>query len=137
MATNDERMTILRLIEQGKISAEEGARLIAAMRSGATGASAETGGGAGTARNGSPKWLHVRVTDGATGRHKVDLALPFSLVDWAVRVSTRIAPSFVPDIDVDGVDISEVMEAIRSGQRGRIVDVYDDDDGERIEIVVE
>lgn len=134
MATNDERMTILRLIEQGKISAEEGARLIAAMR----GASASADDVSATqARNGAAKWLRVRVTDGATGKYKVDLALPLSLVDWGVRVATRLAPSFVPDIDVEGVDMSEVMDAIRSGQRGRIVDVYDDDDGERIEIVVE
>jgi hypothetical protein len=33
MATTEERLTILRMIEQGKISAEEGARLLAALSS--------------------------------------------------------------------------------------------------------
>lgn len=134
MATNDERMTILRLIEQGKISAEEGARLIAAMRGSSSGTEAK---GGASPHGGAPKWLRVSVTDGATGKRTVDVTLPLGLVDWASRLATRLAPNFVPDIDVDGVDVGEVIEAIRSGQRGRIVDVYDDDDGGRIEIVVE
>ena len=134
MATNDERMTILRLIEQEKISAEEGARLIAAMRG--TGPSSEENGST-PPSSGQAKWFKVRVTDAATGKAKVDIALPLSLIDWTARFATRLAPNFIPDIDIEGVDIGDVIESIRSGQRGRIVDVYDDNDGERIEIVVE
>jgi len=38
---------------------------------------------------------------------------------------------------VEGVDYNELMEAIRSGQQGKILDVTDDEDGERVEIFVE
>ena len=34
MATSDERMKILKMIDEGKISAEEGAKLLAALSSG-------------------------------------------------------------------------------------------------------
>ena len=35
MATSEERMQILKMVEEGKLSAEEGARLLAALSAGA------------------------------------------------------------------------------------------------------
>jgi hypothetical protein len=46
-------------------------------------------------------------------------------------MGARFAP------DMEGVDYDTIMEAIRSGQQGKVIDITDDDDGERVEIFVE
>jgi hypothetical protein len=123
MATVEERMQILKMIEEGKISAEEGAKLLAAL---------STGKPATTRREGNaPKQFRVRVTDLASGRNKVNINIPMSLVNVGLKMGARFAP------DIEGVNFDEVMEAVRSGSQGKIIDVVDDEDGERVEIYVE
>jgi len=127
MATVDERMQILKMIEEGKISAEEGAKLLAALSAGGKTdvTRREAGGGA------SPKQFRVRVTDLATGRNKVNINIPMSLVNVGLKMGARFAP------EVEGINFDEVMAAIKSGSQGKIVDVVDEEDGERVEIYVE
>jgi hypothetical protein len=65
MATTEERLKILKMIEEGKISADDGSKLLAALSAvprptGAAPAAAPPGGGA--------RFLRVRVTDSATGK---------------------------------------------------------------------
>jgi hypothetical protein len=38
---------------------------------------------------------------------------------------------------VEGVDMSNVMDSIRMGVTGKIIDVVDEEDGEHVEIFVE
>ncbi len=40
-------------------------------------------------------------------------------------------------LDLEGLDFQEVMQAIKQGMRGKIVEVEDETDGERVEIFVE
>jgi hypothetical protein len=47
----------------------------------------------------------------------------------------KIGAHFAPE--VQGVDMTNVMEAVRSGMTGKIIDVTDDEDGEHVEIYVE
>jgi hypothetical protein len=125
MATAEERMQILKMIEEKKITAEEGARLLAALSSGKKGAP-----GAGGPRE-EPRWFRVRVTDLQTGRSRVSVNIPMSLVNVAVKMGARFAPN------VEGFDFNQVIEAMRSGQQGKVVDVTDEEQGERVEIYVE
>ncbi len=123
MATSEERMRILKMVQEGKISAEEGARLLAALREGRQdrrhAESVET-------RRG---WLRVRVTDMATGKTKVNVNLPLGLLDAGLNIATQ----FVPDLD-----LNQIAEAIRKGSpSGKIVDVIDEEDGEHVEIYIE
>ncbi len=126
MATTEERMKILKMIEDGKLSAEDGAKLLAALSEGRRGT------GASTARPTSAgRWLRVRVTDVATGRSKASVQIPVGLIDAGMKIGAHFAP------EVEGVDMSHVMDAIRSGMTGKIIDVTDDEDGEHVEIFVE
>ena len=125
MTTSEERMQILKMIAEGKISAEEGAKLLAALN---TGVRRE---GEGGARGGEPRWFRVRVTDLATGRPKVNVNIPMGLVNVGMKMGARFAP------DIEGVDMNQLLEAIKSGQHGKIVDVTDEEDGERVEIFVD
>jgi hypothetical protein len=129
MTSVEERMKILKMIEEGKISAEEGAKLLAALRDGRRGPGVPTP----PRPPGAPgaRWLRIRVTDTTTGRSKASVQIPLALVDAGMKIGAHFAP------EVEGVDMSNVMEAVRSGMMGKIIDVTDEEDGEHVEIFVE
>ena len=126
MASSEERMKILKMIEDGKLSAEEGTKLLSALNSPRVPAPPRPAGMSGT-----PRWLRIRVTDVRTGRSKASVQIPLALVDAGMKIGAHFAP------EVEGVDMSNVMEALRSGVTGKIIDVTDDEDGEHVEIFVE
>jgi hypothetical protein len=126
MASSEERMKILKMIEEGKLSAEEGTKLLSAL-SGPRPPTPPRGPG----MPGAPRWLRIRVTDVRTGRSKASVQIPLALVDAGMKIGAHYAP------EVEGVNMSNVMEAIRSGVTGKIIDVTDEEDGEHVEIYVE
>ncbi len=126
MATVEERMQILKMIEEGKISAEEGAKLLAALSAGKPDTSRQDSQGGANRRQ-----FRVRVTDLATGRNKVNINIPMSLVNVGIKMGARFAP------DIEGINFDEIVAAIKSGSQGKIVDVVDEEDNERVEIYVE
>src|SRR5512136_104054 len=115
MATVEERMQILKMIEEGKISAEEGAKLLAAL-------SASAKPGLQKREGGGPRQFRVRVTDLASGRNKVNINIPMSLVNVGLKMGARFAP------DIEGINFDEIVAAIKSGSQGKIIDVVDDED---------
>ena len=125
MASTEERMKILKMIEEGKLSAEEGTKLLAALNAKRTLSPRAPG------MLGGAKWLRIRVTDTRSGRSKASVQIPLALVDAGLKIGAHFAP------EVEGVDMSNVMEAIRSGMTGKIIDVTDGEDGEHVEIYVE
>jgi hypothetical protein len=126
MASSEERMKILKMIEEGKLTPEEGTKLLAAL-SEKRGAVVPRPPG----MPGPPKWLRIRVTDIRSGRSKASVQIPLALVDAGLKIGAHYAP------EVEGVDMTNVMEALRSGTTGKIIDVIDDEDGEHVEIYVE
>ena len=123
MATTEERMKILKMIEEGKLSAQEGAKLLSTLSS----ANRPLGG---LSASGA-KWLRVRVTEVASGRSKATVQIPISLMEAGMKIGAHFAP------EIDGVNMDQLMEALRSGMTGKIIDVTDDEDGEHVEIFVE
>ncbi len=128
MANIEERMKILKLIEEGKISAEEGAKLLSALSDSRRGVPAPP---RSPSAPGGARMLRVRVTDTRTGRSKASVQIPLALVDAGLKIGAHFAP------EVQGVDMSNVMEALRMGVTGKIIDVTDEEDGEHVEIFVE
>ena len=125
MATTEERMQILKMIEEGKISAQDGAELLRALDQDKKPPTTPLRGAS------APRWFRVRVTDMATGRTKVNVNIPMGLVNVGIKMGARFAP------EVDSIDYDDIMSAIQSGQQGKIMDVTDEEDGERVEIFVE
>jgi hypothetical protein len=119
---SEERARILQMISQGKITAEEGVRLLNALRE----ASPAPPSPAGAAR-----WFRVRVIDMATGRVKVNVNLPLSLVKAGMKMGARFSP------EMDELNWEELAAAIQEGASGKIVDVEDQDGGEKVEVYVE
>jgi len=129
----DERLRILRMVEEGKISAAEGISLLEALEQGRKQARnpsrpAPNAGDTGV----SPRWLRVRVTDLYTGRSKATVNIPFGLMDWGLRIGAQFAP------EMAGYDLQELTRVLsEEGVDGKIVDVVDDEDGEHVEIYVD
>ncbi len=124
MGEQDERLQILQMIETGAISADEGVKLLKALDD-----AAEAEASAPSGRR--PKWFRVHVTDLTTGKRKVNVNIPMGLVNVGMRLGARFAP------EMEDMDLSEIMEAINEGTTGKIIDVEDAEDGERVEIFVE
>ena len=123
MSISDERLRILKLIESGQVSAQEGAQLLEALD--ASPARERPRGGT------APRTLRVRVTDLSTRRQKINVTIPLSLVGVGIKLGARLAPR------VAGANTEDIMRAIESGAPGRIFEMQDLDEGERVEIFVE
>jgi hypothetical protein len=126
MASTEERMQILSMVAEGKITAADGAKLLAALEPKQK-SEARLAPGAPSA----PRWFRVRVTDLETGKNKVNVNLPMSLVDVGTRMGARFAP------ELEDVDFHDIIEQIKSGAQGKIIEVEDAEGGERVEIYVE
>jgi hypothetical protein len=126
MATTEERMKILNLIREGKITAEEGAKLLSAL-----GESQKSTRSPATRTAGEPRWFRVRVTDLVTGKSKVSVNIPFGLMEWGMQIGAQFAP------EVGDLDLGELKEMLNSGVEGKVIDVIDEEDGEHVEIFIE
>lgn len=124
MATSEERLKILQMIQDGKISAADGAKLLEALTRGA----GRPTGTKGAVPVDDGRYLRIRVTNTITGRAKVSVNLPLSLVGAGIGIASKYVP---------GVDEVDLLEAIRSGMTGKVVDVIDEEAEDHVEIFIE
>mgnify|MGYP000856632362 CR=1 FL=1 len=129
MVTSDERLRVLRMVQEGKISAEEGIRLMDALSDG----SREKSKSAPEQRpvKKTARWFRVRVTDQITGKIKVDIHLPINVVKAGSKLGARFSP------EVSGLDMDQIMEHVDAGTTGRIFDLVHDSDQELVEVFIE
>jgi hypothetical protein len=80
----------------------------------------------------SGKWFRVRVTDLKTGKSKTNVKIPTSLADFGMKMAAKYASD-----SVEGLDMNQIIAAVRSGGEGKLVDVEDQEKGEHVEIFVE
>jgi hypothetical protein len=117
------------MVQEGKITAEEGMQLLEALNSAqARPTTAKT---PPTILNKGARWLRIRITDTHTEKTRVNVRLPINVVTAGIKMGARFSP------EVEGLDQKQLMEFIRSGEIGQIVDVYDDEDDEHVEVFLE
>jgi hypothetical protein len=133
-SAESERLRILEMLEQRKITAAEAAELLAAV-----GERTRDG-----RRRDRSRWLaeelappsdraryfRVRVTDERTGRVRTNVSVPISMVGFGLSFARRFRG--VPGVGM----VDEMFEAVRSGRRGTIFDVANEG-GERVEILID
>lgn len=121
MATSAERMTILRMIEQGKISAEEGARLLKTLGNRPASEQPIPARGFDMSRS-----IQVRVHDLATNRQKVNVTVPIGLV--------QLIWQWIPITAQE--QLEQIKGVLDAGVSGRLAEVVDQDSGVRVEITL-
>lgn len=130
---NEERMRVLRMIQEGKLSPEEGMQLLDLLEE--NGAPESAGRPAKTERTAvraeAGRWFHVRVTDLNTGKVRTNVRIPLGVVSMGLRMGSKFAPQ------VEGLNMEELNQFIAEGITGQIVDVTDDEDGEHVEVYIE
>ena len=128
-----ERMRILEMLEQGKITAAEAADLLNAL------------GGPKQEQRGRwrmnwmddgppapPRTLKIKVTDQETGRVRANVAVPIHLAGMGFAFGRRFK-GFPFGVDLG----DDLMEAVRSGRRGTVFDVSGGDGSQRVEISID
>ena len=128
---NEENLKILRMIEERRITAEQGAKLLASGGKPESAAASELAVAAPTHKSGKTRWFRVLVTDAASEKVRVSVRLPLSLVKWGMKVGGQFSP------EVKGIDFDELSEIINSETDGKLVEVMDEEDGEHVQIFIE
>jgi hypothetical protein len=118
----EDRMKILRMIEEGKISADEAAERLDALPCDrpASEPGRET------------RRIRVRVTDPKTGKQTVNLTLPVGLAKFVAKFIPAKTKKELAD---EGVEIESVLSQVVSDNTGKIVDV--ESEGGTVQISIE
>lgn len=106
----DETLRILKMIEEGTITAEQGADLMAAMNAGAMAQRP------GDEKGGYDKKLFRVLVDSVSG-DKVKVQFPVGAIKKILKVTGKLP---IPEKDLEGVDLSGMMEAISECLEGEI-----------------
>jgi len=133
---SEERLEILRLVENQTITADEAGRLLEALdRSDRTNRSSQRTAPLYAAPPPPPEPLvaqsgsvRIRITDISTGKARINLVLPYRLVDSGIKLAKRLAPEHM-------LDGREIRRSIEEGYWGPLLDITDDE--KRVEIIVE
>ncbi len=80
----------------------------------------------------SCKCLRVRVSDLKTGKSKTNVQIPVGVAEFGMKMATKFAPAALED-----VDMNELIAAMKNGGEGKLVDVEDEEKGERVEVFIE
>jgi hypothetical protein len=130
---SDPLVTILRLVAEGQITADEAAPLIEALqgstaRSGSAGdTTADDARRRSTAGGGQDRPSAVRIEITEAGRRVVNLRVPLGL--------GRMALDHVPGLSSD--NIARIREALEQGMTGSLLVVDEGDAGDGVRIVLE
>lgn len=124
MATNEERLRILRMVNEGKINAEQGAQLLSALDE----YQKERDKPKSVKSTTDSRTLRVRVTDMLTGKPKATVNLPLGLVGAGLNIASHYAPD---------VAFEKLLDSIKAGVDGKLIDVIDEEDGEHVEIFID
>jgi len=130
---SDELATVLRLVSEGKLSAEEAAPIIEALGRhaskrppGAPAGPPPTWSSAGTVK-GPGRGRRVRIQITERGRRVIDLRVPLAFAAMAARMVPGIPDSYAALID----------QAVETNTVGPIVDIAEDEDGDSVLISIE
>ena len=84
-------MQILKMIQEGKISADEGAKLLEVLNAGTKSDKRPPSPPLPPGAPGSDaRWFRVRVTDLRSGKNKVNVNIPMGLVNVGLKMGARL-----------------------------------------------
>ena len=136
---DNESLEILQMVREKRVTPEQGAELLAALKS--PGAGGQVAGGE------KPSFIRVKVDITGEDAEKVavNLNLPLALADLSLKLAegakiqrgdeTIVLGDYVKQLS--GVDLASIMQLVKEGAEGRLVDVnIDGEDGEKVQVEV-
>lgn len=143
MNNTDETIRILNMVQDGKITTENAAKLLEALevkedlRYTNIAKESQT---VINKSNGKLRWVRIQVTDSKTGKRQVNLKLPLGLVKVGMKSTMRLSMKEKDSNGIlDEINLDEILkEAIENEDAsGTLVDVEDPESGEHVLITLE
>ena len=134
----DDKLRILKMLENGTINASEPADLLDAIqnepsdKANAELMSVDTAEG----EQKRAKWMRIQVTNTKTDKKMVNIRVPLALIRWAGK-SQMLKTINIGDGKKLDLDDDLINQALNNGEPGIFVDVEDEDDGEHVIISLE
>lgn len=145
--SSEERKQLLNQLAEGKITASQAADLINGSKKDkpAQGEISQPISGSQTievtkqdiismeqqdSKGSRPTWFHVRVSDLKSGKNRVTVNIPLRLIGMGLNIGRRFAP------ELDRMDWNEIKNTL-SEEKGILVDVEDEEDGEHVLIYID
>lgn len=98
----EEKMQILKMIEEGKITSNDGLELLGALEEKES-----------LPISRSSKWLKIKVHD-PDDNTKVNVNIPLALVDVGLKMATKFSPE-LKNSDLKDINFDEIAELIKNG----------------------
>ncbi len=125
----EEKIRIMQLVQNGTITPEEALQLLEGIdRKSNVGPNIAD---SFTTPANPPKWARILVTDMDSGKTRVNLRLPLGLITAGRKMGAKI-PAKMNDMDLD-----DLFQGSNLSSPGRVLEVYDEEDREHVEIFVE
>ena len=127
MPLSNERLRILQWVEDGKVSPEEGIRLIQALEEGDAQTRLPPHG---PSREPS-RWLRVQITHTTSGKVRLNVRLPVTVLNTGMKISARFSD------EIGQIEMGKIFDAIEGGVTGQVIDVFAEQGEKRVQVFLE
>ncbi len=133
---SDEKLRILKMLESGAINADEAKELLNAVESPVS-------------KDRKARWLKIRVYENYADKPNVRVTVPISLVKLATKLGGKFQMAIPEEakkkmaekgvkLDAETLEhIDEMFDELAVNGRFDLVNIVDEEDGDRVEIFVE
>lgn len=136
-----EALEVLEMVREGRVTPEQGAELLAALKAKPSMLPAVGGD--------KPRFVRVKVRvsegEGKADKVSVNVNLPVAMADLALKVLEQAKITKEGETiefgkymkDLQGMDVATILQMVKDGAEGKLVDVdVDGDDGEKVKVEV-
>lgn len=132
---NEEKIKILKMIEDGIITAEEGSNLLNAIDDSNKIDDSKKSASAPKGDKINAKWLRVKVLSTENGiKTKVNVNVPIALVETGLKIGKHFNKDM--EASMNDLNFNEIMDMIKNGAEGKIVEV-ESENGDIVEVYVD
>lgn len=128
---SSERIKILEMLEEGKITSKEAADLLEAIDD----TSEKYNEVSTLSKSYSKKYLKIRVVDGSD-QSKVKLNIPIKLVKLGLSFASKLNSS-IEGVQISNKEIDIILDAIENEIEGEIISIDADDGKTQVKIYIE
>jgi hypothetical protein len=129
MTKENERLMVLDLLAQGKVTSEEADKLLAALSPSEPVSEVNAVGEEPIEKSARAHWIRIRVKELSSGKRKFSMTIPIFLMRLGIQIGKRYT-----DDNLDGSTFELGKEFFRNPVKGKVVDASDLEDDEQVEI---